>query len=202
MKTVKEYIDSGILEQYVLGCTSAEESIQVELLINEDPSIRMEITAIQAVLECYAIQHAITPNPVIKPFLLATIDYSERLKNGEPATQPPVLHDKSIINDYAIWLNRSDMISQEGENIYAKIIGYTHKAITAIIWIKDYAPQEVHDNELERFLIVEGSCNIIVEEEVYALVAGDYFAIPLHKDHLVKVTSALPCKIILQRIAA
>ena len=80
MKTVKEYIDSGILEHYVLGCTSAEESIQVELLINEYPAIRMEITAIQTALECYAMEHAITPNPVIKPFLLATIDYSERLK--------------------------------------------------------------------------------------------------------------------------
>lgn len=202
MKTVKEYIDSGILEHYVLGCTSAEESIQVELLINEYPAIRMEITAIQTALECYAMEHAITPNPVIKPFLLATIDYSERLKNGEPATQPPVLHAKSVIEDYTNWLNRADMIARGEENIYAKIIGYTPEAITAIVWIKDYAPQEVHDNELERFLVVEGSCNIIVEEEVYALVAGDYFAIPLHKGHMVKVTSALPCKIILQRIAA
>ena len=202
MKTVKEYIDSGILEHYVLGCTTVEESILVELLINEEPVIGMEIIAIQEALECYAMKHAVTPNPVIKPFLLATIDYSERLKNGELATQPPFLHDKSVIEDYAIWLNRADMIAREGENIYAKIIGYTPEAITAIVWIKDYAPQEVHDNELERFLVVEGSCNIIVEEEVYALVAGDYFAIPLHKGHMVKVTSALPCKIILQRIAA
>ena len=202
MKTVKEYIDSGILEHYVLGCTTVEESILVELLINEEPVIGMEIIAIQEALECYAMKHAVTPNPVIKPFLLATIDYSERLKNGELATQPPFLHDKSVIEDYAIWLNRADMKCHDGENIYAKIIGYTPEAITAIVWIKDYAPQEIHDNELEKFLVVEGSCNIIVGEEVYALTGGDYFAIPLHKNHRVKVTSAIPCKIILQRIAA
>jgi quercetin dioxygenase-like cupin family protein len=41
-----------------------------------------------------------------------------------------------------------------------------------------------------------------VEDEVNQLVPGDYFAIPLHKKHLVKVTSSITCKVILQRVAA
>ena len=73
---------------------------------------------------------------------------------------------------------------------------------TAIVWIKEYAPQEVHDHEFEKFLVVEGSCNIIVEDKIHTLIPGDYFAIPLHKKHLVEVTSIIPCKVILQRIAA
>ncbi|MBC7688849.1 MAG: cupin domain-containing protein, partial [Aquabacterium sp.] len=88
------------------------------------------------------------------------------------------------------------------ENIEAKIIGYTPQAITAIVWIKDFAPQEVHDDEFEKFLIVEGSCTITVGQEVTELFPGDFFAIPLYKKHVVKVTSAVACKIILQRIAA
>ena len=85
---------------------------------------------------------------------------------------------------------------------HAKIIGHTPEMITAIVWIKKMAPQEVHHNEIERFLIIEGSCDIFIEDEVYQLKAGDMLSIPLHKPHSLQVTSAIPCKVILQRIAA
>jgi hypothetical protein len=69
------------------------------------------------------------------------------MKNGEPVTEPPFLNENSAVADYAAWLNRSDMIPRDDEDVYAKIIGYTPQAITAIVWLKDYAPQEVHDHE-------------------------------------------------------
>ena len=199
---VEEYIKSGILEQYVLGCASASEASEVELMAAADDKVRLEIEAITEALGAYAMGHVMVPNPIIKPFLLASVDYSERMKNGEPVSEPPFLSEKSVIADYAAWLNRSDMIPRNDEDVYAKIIGYTPQAITAIVWLKDYAPQEVHDNEYEKFLIVEGTCNIIVGEEVNELVPGNYFTIPLHKNHMIKVTSAIPCKVILQRVAA
>lgn len=197
-----EMLGSGLLELYVAGMTTAEESRQVEIAAAADPAILQEIDAIAASLEKHAQQNAVAPSPVLKPFLLATIDYTERLKRGEEPANPPLLSEQSTIADYAPWLNRADMLAPDTEDVYAKIIGYTPTAVTAIVWLKDYAPHEVHNNEFERFLIVEGSCNIIVEEEVNALKAGDYFAIPLHKTHMVKVTSNLPCKVILQRVAA
>jgi len=202
MTNRKAYIDSGILELYVLGCTSAEQSREVELIAAADPDIRMEITAIEEAMEALAMAHAITPNPVVKPFLLATIDYTDRLKNGEPVTHPPLLHEKSVIDDYALWLNRDDMVYTGEENIYAKIIGYTPQAVSAIIWIRDQSPEELHHDEYEKFLVVEGSCDITVGEAVHQLNPGDYFMIPLHKNHVVKVTSKIRCKIILQREAA
>jgi mannose-6-phosphate isomerase-like protein (cupin superfamily) len=200
--TTEEYIKSGILEQYVLGFANAAEIAEVELLATVDPAIRNEIDEIAEALATYAMETPMLPNPVIKPFLLATIDYSERMKNGEVSSNPPALNENSTIHDYAEWLNRSDMVPMQGEDLSAKIIGYTAAALTAIVWIKRYAPQEVHDNEYEKFLIVEGTCNIIVDDEVNALVPGDYFAIPLHKNHEVQVTSHVPCKVILQRVAA
>lgn len=198
----KEYIDSGILEQYVLGFADAEDCKEVEIMAAADPAVQAEIEAIAHSLEMFAKANAVEPNPVIKPFLLATIDYTERLQNGEPVSNPPILNENSKVADYAAWLNRSDMVFPGNADVFAKIIGYTPEAITAIVWLKDYAPQEVHDNEYERFLIVEGTCNIIVGEEVNPLVPGDYFAIPLYKNHSVEVTSAIPCKVILQRVAA
>ena len=63
------------------------------------------------------------------------------------------------------------------------------------------APQEVHDHELEKFLIVEGSCSITIEEKIHHLSAGENLTIPLHKKNHLTVTSDIPCKVILQRHA-
>ena len=200
--TSRVYIESGILEQYVLGNASIAEMETVETMAATDPAIRLELNAISDSLEQLAIENAIQPNALIKPFLMATIDYTERLKSGEQAIDIPLLNERSTIADYSNYLNREDMVSTGHEDLFAKIIGYNPETTTAIVWIKDYAPHEVHDNEFERFLIVEGTCDIIVEDEVTHLVPGDFFAIPLHKKHMVKVTSSIPCKVILQRIAA
>ena len=202
MLTGKDYIDSGILEQYVLGNLGPEQSAAIVQFAAKDDTIRNEIDIIEETIASYAMEHAIAPDPVLKPFLLATIDYTERIRKGEPVSEPPLLHEKSVIADYAMWLSRKDMTPVENESVYAKIIGYTPSVVTAIVWLKEGAPQEAHDHQIEKFLVVEGTCNIIVEDEVHALIAGDYFAMPLHKSHIVKVTSALPCKIILQRVAA
>lgn len=200
--TSKEFIDSGILEQYVLGTATPDEINEVERLVAIDPAIRQEIDAICEILEKFAMANAIEPDPIIKPFLMAVIDYSERMENGEPVSNPPLLTENSKVEDYSDWLNRSDMVSTGTADVFAKIISYTPQVTTAIVWIKDYAPQEVHDDEYERFLVVEGTCDIIVDGEANHLVPGDYFAIPLFKNHMVKVTSVIACKVILQRVAA
>lgn len=202
--TSKEYINSGILEQYVMANLDATQRAEVEKMAAQDPLIREELNIISDVLEKYALENAIQPSPVIKPFLMAVIDYSERIKNGELVSTPPLLHEKSVAEDYAQWLNRPDL--QPGDeyvdDVLAKIIAYTPEMVTAIVWIKKEAPGEIHDDEHERFLILEGTCDIIVGSSTNHLVPGDYFAIPLHENHKVKVTSSFPCKVILQRVAA
>lgn len=200
---IKEYILSGILEQYVLGTISKEESLEVEQAAEMHPEIRKEIADISKAIEHYAMANAVQPSRNVKTFLMATIDYIERIESGETPTFPPVLTESSTIVDFASWLNREDMfLPDEIQGPYAKIIGYTPSHKTAIIWIKDSTPPELHHDEHEKFLIVEGTCTILVENEVYQLVPGDYFAVPLHKSHILKVTSEIPCKVILQRIAA
>ncbi len=200
---IKEYISSGILEQYVLGTISKEESLQVEKIATMHTEVQKEIEEISKAIEQYAMENAVEPSRNVKTFLIATIDYMERMENGEAPSFPPALSATSTLADFASWLNREDMIlPADAEDPYAKIIGYTPSQKTAIIWIKDSTPPELHHEEYEKFLIAEGTCNIIVEEKVYQLVPGDYFAVPLHKTHIIKVTSAIPCKVILQRIAA
>lgn len=200
---IKAFISSGILEQYVLGTLTEEESQEVQRIAAAHAEVREEIENISLAIERYAKAHAVTPGRTSKPFLMATIDYMERMENGEPATFPPLLNKTSQLTEYSPWLNRADMfLPADAGDLYAKIIGYSPGAITAIVWIESDAPVEVHHDEYEHFLIVEGTCNITVEDEVYPLMPGDYFAIPLFKPHSVTVTSDIPCKVILQRIAA
>ena len=194
---VSEYIQSGILEMYVLGIATPEEIKEVDEMAAKHPEIRNEIETISKDIELYAEMHAVKPSPTIKPFLLASIDYSERIKNGETTSFPPELNKDSKISDYAEWLNRKDIVlPSDFKDFHAKIIGYTPKAITAVIWIGKMTPPEKHDHEFEKFLILEGTCNITVGDKVHSFVPGDYFAIPLHEMHVVRVTSAIPCKAI------
>ena len=203
MENLKSFIESGILESYVTGNSTIQEIDLVEQMAITFKEVRTELDSINEALEFYALANAVTPDPVVRPFLMATIDFTERMKNGEQPGFPPELNEQSKITDFSEWLNRADMkIPADFKDLHAKIIGYTPAAITAVVWIKEMAPQEVHDHEYEKFLIVEGSCNITVGDNVYSLVPGDYFAIPLHENHQVIVTSIIPCKVILQRIAA
>ena len=203
MKNLKSFIESGILESYVMGSSSPKENDLVEEMAAAFTEVREEIDSINEALESYAFANAVAPGPVVKPFVLATIDFTQRMKKGEQPSFPPELCEGSNVEEFADWLNRPDMILPATfTDFYARIIGYTPVLITAIAWIKDRAPKEVHENEYEKFLVVEGTCNIDVDGETNFLGPGDYFAIPLYKTHQVIVTSSIPCKVILQRAAA
>src|SRR5436190_24381926 len=200
---IKDFISSGILELYVIGDISEKESQEVERMAAANPEVRKEIEEISKSLEKYAKVNAVSPDPIVKPFLMAIIDYMERMENGEAFSVAPALNENSKITDFSQWLNRPDMVyPSDAEDLYAKILSYTPAGVTAIAWIKKSAPQETHQDEYEKFLILEGTCDIIVEGKVHSLIPGDYFAIPLYKNHVVKVTSDIPCKVILERMAA
>ena len=203
MNDVSSYIESGILEMYVMGNTTPEETAEVEQMATIHNDVRKEIDAISVALENYAKANAIEPNPIVRTFLIATIDYMERMKKGEAPSYPPVLQLGSKVEDYAEWLEREDLQRETPlEDGEARIIGRTTEAITAIVWLNYGAPPETHTDELEKFLIVEGTCDITIDKDVHKMKAGDVLIIPLHVPHHVKVTSLYPCKIILQRVAA
>ncbi len=192
-----------MIELYVFGLAGADELKQVEDMAARYPVVRTAIDRLEMALEKQAMENAIAPPPTIKPDLMATLDYMSRMEKGEAPEFPPALRHGSQITDYARWLDRPDMVLPPFfEDTYAKIIGNEPGLMTAIVWLKYGAPGEVHEKVYEKFLVVEGTCDIFIEEEVHHLAAGDFLAIPLFKNHHVSVTSDIPCKVILQRMAA
>ncbi len=203
MQKISEYIESGILELYVMGMLSAAEAVEVEKMMAMHPEVLTEVNAIELSLEKYAQANAVEPHATVKPLLLATIDYMQRLGSGEAPSDPPIMNEHTTIADFSEWINRADFQNPENvDDIHVKLIAHTPQATTAIVWMKYTAPDEVHHNEHEKFLILEGTCNIHVDDKIYGLKAGDYFQIPLHSDHKVEVTSKIACKVVLQRVAA
>jgi len=203
MHDIESFIQSGILEIYVLGMASAEEMRQVEEMVYTYKEVKEKIEEITETLKTYAESYSQAPNITIKPMIMASVDYEERLKSGEQPTFPPILTSNSTIEDYNEWINRKDMMLPDDFNsIYLKIIGYTPQAITAIAWLQSETPYEVHTDEHEKFLVLEGTCDIDIDGDIHSLIPGDCLSIPLHAGHVVRVTSQIPCKLILQRVAA
>lgn len=203
MSDIAQLIASGILEMYVAGLTTPEETQEVEKMMAISEEVRKEIDTISEKLEIYAQANAVVPDPAIKHFLLATLRYIERLQSGEAPTFPPLLHPGSKIEDYIQWLDRPELqLNEQLNGIYAHVIGHTPELTTVIAWLQYGSPPEVHTSEYEKFLIVEGTCDITIGDTLHQLSAGDVLEIPLHVNHWVVVTSDIPCKVVLQRQAA
>ncbi len=63
---IKEYISSGLLENYVLGSTTPQEKKEVEAMMQLYPEIAKEIAQMQETLEKYVKLHAQIPPTALK----------------------------------------------------------------------------------------------------------------------------------------
>ena len=70
----KSYIQSGILEQYVLGKLTEAEAAEVERFANKYPEIKAELEAIEDALKEYAMLHGKTPPPGVLASVLKEIE--------------------------------------------------------------------------------------------------------------------------------
>jgi anti-sigma-K factor RskA len=93
---IQEYIESGIIENYVLGATTAGESAEVERMALEYPDIQTEIEAIRTSLENYAIQYEKEPPAFLKEKIMAGLFSSTLVDNSY---QLPVNSYQSEKND-------------------------------------------------------------------------------------------------------
>jgi hypothetical protein len=70
---IKDIISSGLLELYITGLTSEEETVQVEQLAKQYPEVMQEINDLQKVMETYAMAEAVQPDKELKEKIIAKI---------------------------------------------------------------------------------------------------------------------------------
>lgn len=71
---IPAYIESGILELYVLDLLSDKERLEVEDAVRLHPEVRQEVQSIENVLRVYAQSGAIAPPPGLKAKILERAD--------------------------------------------------------------------------------------------------------------------------------
>ncbi|SDE32831.1 Anti-sigma-K factor RskA [Pedobacter soli] len=97
VENLKAYIESGVLELYVLGDLSPEEALQVEEMAAQHPEVKAEIAAIEQAIEQYAMQNAVEPSADVETRLLEKLGLSELEPEKTVKSTPPVAQEASII---------------------------------------------------------------------------------------------------------
>lgn len=74
---IKAYIESGVIESYVLGMADTQEVAELEQLSRQYPEIRKAIDDFELNLEKQSLAGAVMPSPEVKKQLLAKLDFEK-----------------------------------------------------------------------------------------------------------------------------
>lgn len=115
------------------------------------------------------------------------------------------IHHPPLINKYTsleAWAKGTDhfVMPNDADNIYLQPIREDGKVFQYVGYVRHDIPDEDHDDMHESFFILEGTCTLMIDHKEFQFGAGDYFELPLHSTHSVRVTSTQPLKAVLQRI--
>lgn len=105
---IKDYINSGILESYVLGTTTLRETKEVECMSKIYEEIKEELEAIQSSAEAIALSKAVTPPAHLKQKVMQAIvmvDQDKPENKKENADRSPTfvapIKDKNTTVNYS-----------------------------------------------------------------------------------------------------
>lgn len=197
MSKVRDFIDSGILNEYCLGLLQPEEVLEVERMAGLYPEIQQAIDQLLLSIKPSDLQQDIA-NKDLKSQILETLG-----QLGEP----PVfdLQRLPLINVYSDseqWQRTLAGIepAPEFRNVYVHPLRNHDGIEQFIVWAQQEVRPEQHHDEHESFLILEGECECRIGEETVQLKAGDFVKIPLEVEHTVRVLSTEPVKAVVQRV--
>ena len=199
MFDISEYIESGVLEEYSLGLLPDSEKNKVDDLCREYPAIRTELAEIQQALSLYEAQLTSTPPAALETTIWNTL---QNINKENHAT----LLDLPIINKYSDHNNWKRIVKPlvpavvNKDDTITKVLRHD-SGVTQVLMISSTdVPDEVHENEYESFMVLEGECDCHIGDNIITLGPGGFIDIPLHTHHEVRARSGHVIAI-MQRIA-
>lgn len=102
---IREYIDSGVIELYVMNALTATEAAEVEALARQYPEIKAEIEETQSVMQLYTQAFAQIPNPELKNKILERLkeDFNEKqdsqIDTTEDLHEIPKTANKTLLSE-------------------------------------------------------------------------------------------------------
>lgn len=184
---LQAYIESGVLELYVLDQLSHSERNDVKRMFSIYPSLKIEILKMELALERYAKLQAVAPSAnmedtVINRILNLEADSALNINNL------PLIDENT---DYKKWQELIDTLSIEPlmDGRAIKVLRNDAVATQMLVISETDVEEETHEKEIESFLILAGECKCTVGNEVRFMGVGDFMQIPLYEKHHVQVLS-------------
>lgn len=128
MENLKAYIESGVLELYVLGDLSPEEALSVEEMAAKHPEIRDELAAIEEAMEQYAFQNAIEPPADLESRLFEKLGLTDIAAEAKQHTQST-----------PIYVEEPRVVPLDSSNGSVKVLRYALVACVALLIVSTAA---------------------------------------------------------------
>ena len=184
---VQDYIDSGILHDYVMGALTKAEQAEVERICSRYPEVHAELLRMQSSIESLADEAAIVPPPELRDNIWDKLDNINKERTGDINALP-------VVNKYSDHNNWKRIVAPfmpqaiTKERI-ARTLRHSGGVTQVLIISTTDVEEEVHEHEQESFIILEGECECHVGDNVIRLGPGGFIDIPLHVSHNVKILS-------------
>lgn len=196
MSEVRDYIESGILELYSLGVLEPVERREVEVMAARHPEVDAALQDLAGLMEVGLEQAANHAPTAFKADFLSALDEDSRF----PAGRPEPLHKGSRLEDYHPWVEAADLSALASERNVTLIPLYEDEAMSMYYGqVRRGLREEVHHDELEKILVLDGHCDIFFAGAVRHYGKDDFIHVPMHVPHEVTITSTEPCVMLLQR---
>jgi hypothetical protein len=95
---IKVYIESGIIESYVLGLADPEDILEIEQIREEYPEVQQAIDDFSIAIQEQALKNAVMPPKEIKEQLLAALNFQDPLSYKSLAPMH-VAHNSNLTNE-------------------------------------------------------------------------------------------------------
>ena len=206
MINLEAYLSSGIIENYCLGSATAEEAKQLLFLCKEYPALSRRLNETQRSLEKYI--HGFEKKAPAD--LISTLKFG--ISENEKMNQVKFIESTNELSNYFEITRHTDVVQLQSliknisapeyfENEHLHPLYQSDDKLLGIIWLKDKLPPETHADIEECFIVLNGSVDCIVEEEVIKLKKGDFMRMPLGKEHTIVVTSDQMAKAVVTRVS-
>ena len=184
---VQDYIDSGILYDYSIGALTESERAEVDRVCAQYPEIKNELRQLQETIEVHVAATAISPVAAMQETIWGKLDNINREKTGD-------IRELPVINKYSDYNNWKRIVvpfmpAEMDRDRIVKTIREEGGVTQMLIISKTDVEEEVHVNEQESFIILEGECECHIGNDIYRLGPGGFIEIPLYTSHNVRVLS-------------
>ena len=180
MMEQQKFLQSGNLEVYCLGLLTNEEVEELKLMCSRYPEVKQELDAIEIALETMALQRAITPPQELKRRLLKKLGF-EQIVGLDLQNLPAI----NVQTHYGDWLGAlAHLIPKDPVDVIVfQSLTQTPQLTQSLVYSRINIPEEIHEDLIESFFILEGSCRCMVDGQEYILNPGDFLEIPLYVKH-------------------